>query len=104
VASARVNDELAWEVEGAVRVRGKRSTPLRGVPRLTFLGESGRSKSARWATIEVTKGGKAVDGVMAIDASATTARFKAVTDPASHPVPADRAAVTLAFHVEPTEV
>ena len=71
---------------------------------MTFTGESGRSKTARWATLDVLRGGRADEGLMVIDAGVTTARFRAVSDPASHPVPADRAAVAISFHVDPQEV
>jgi len=99
VRSKSVDDEGAWHVEAAVRLRGDLRHRVLGRPQLVFLGESGGRSRVQWRELEPVGSGIAVgDGdVLVISAQTRTAKFRGVTDPGTHPAPADQTTATLLF-------
>ncbi|MEV0290992.1 hypothetical protein AB0H36_43265 [Kribbella sp. NPDC050820] len=99
VRSKSVDDEGAWHVEAAVRLRGDLRHRLIGRPQLVFLGESGGRSRVRWRELEPVGSGiaKGDDGVLVISPQTRTAMFRGVTDPDTHPAPADQTTATLLF-------
>ena len=95
VDSASVNESGAWVVEGTVRVP-RPTKPVVGRPVLRFEGETGAGTRVEW-TIEPIKDCTAAEGVLTIESGRRTARFRAVSNPATHPVPTGRAAVSVEF-------
>jgi RNA polymerase primary sigma factor len=98
VTTQSVADDGAWQIEAAVRLRGDLRRRTTGRPQLVFVGESKR-KTVRWSTLEPIGGGIVIDenGTLIIAPQTRTARFRGVTDPASHPAPARQATATLLF-------
>jgi len=99
VRSGSVDDEGAWHVEAAVRLPGDLRHRVAGRPHLVFLGESGGRSRVRWRELVPIGAGITVgdDGVLVISPQTRTARFRGVTDPSTHPAPADRTTATLLF-------
>jgi RNA polymerase primary sigma factor len=98
VSSQSVNDDGAWCVEAAIRLRGDLRRRVIGRPRLIFLGESSRSR-VRWRKLEPIGAGATVaeDDTLAIAPNTRTARFRGITDPDSHPAPANQTTAALLF-------
>jgi transcriptional regulator with XRE-family HTH domain len=99
VRNRSVDDDGAWHVEAAVRLRGDLKRRVLGRPQLVFMGESGGRSRVRWKDLQPIGGGIVVsdDGVLVIPPNTRTAKFRGVTDPASHPAPADQSTATLVF-------
>jgi RNA polymerase primary sigma factor len=99
VRSKSVDDDGAWHVEAAVRLRGDLRKGVLGRPLLVFLGESGGRARVRWRELEGIGPGITVreDGSVLIAPQTRTARFRGVTDPDSHPAPAQQATASLLF-------
>jgi RNA polymerase primary sigma factor len=99
VRSKSVDDEGAWHVEAAVRLRGDLRHRVIGRPQLVFLGESGGRARVQWLELEPVGSGIAVGegNVLVISPQTRTAKFRGVTDPDSHPAPADQTTATLLF-------
>jgi transcriptional regulator with XRE-family HTH domain len=97
--SHRVEEDGSVRIEAAVRRRDDLGKQLSGEPILTFLKESGGRGRVRWAELTPVGDGVAVeDGkTLHISPNTRTARFRAVSDPTSHPAPAREAAATVAF-------
>ena len=97
--SHRVEEDGSVRIEAAVRRRDDLGKRLSGEPILTFLKESGGRGRVRWAELTPVGDGVAVeDGkTLHISPNTRTARFRAVSDPTSHPAPAREAAATVAF-------
>lgn len=94
-------DDGAWEITCTIRVRGDRYRGLRGSPRLVFAGESGKRSTAKWRSITPIRDCEVDDNtVLTIPRGNRSARFRAVSEPDSHPVPSRDGAVTVNFHVE----
>jgi RNA polymerase primary sigma factor len=94
----------AWEVSGTLRVRGDHGRALHGTPRLVFAGESGKRSTAKWRELTAISN-CTVDSEslsITVPAGKRSARFRAVSDPDSHPVASSDAAVAVTFHVERT--
>jgi RNA polymerase primary sigma factor len=91
-----VDDYGAWVIEARLRVHQNESG-WRGRPVVVFDAESGSGSRVKWSELEgVTN--CAVDGdYLVIPAGARDVRFRGVTDPASHPVPAISSAVSVDF-------
>jgi transcriptional regulator with XRE-family HTH domain len=99
VRTQSIDDDGAWRVEAAVRLRGDLRHGLVGRPQLVFLGESGGRSRVRWRELEPVGTGIAVgnDGLLVISPQTRTAKFRGVTDPDTHPAPASQATATLLF-------
>jgi transcriptional regulator with XRE-family HTH domain len=100
VSTSSVNDEGAWEIEAAVRLRGDLRRHVVGRPELRFLGESGGSSRVKWSALTAVGDGLRVsdDGTaLVIAPQKRTVRFRGVTEPNSHPAPADESTATLVF-------
>lgn len=99
VRSQSVDDDGAWRVEAAVRLRGDLKRRVVGRPRLIFLGESGGRSRVRWRELEPIGTGSTVaeDGTLVIAPDTRTARFRGITDPDSHPAPAAQTTAALLF-------
>lgn len=99
VRSRNVDDDGAWHVEAAVRLRGDLKRRVLGRPQLVFLGESGGRSRVQWKELQPVGGGITVneEGVLVIAPNTRTAKFRGVTDPASHPAPASQSTATLLF-------
>jgi transcriptional regulator with XRE-family HTH domain len=101
VTSWVVNGDGAWEVEGAVRLRGDLRRNVSGKLQLRFLGETGGTSRVKWHELTAVGPGAAVadDGeTLVIAAQRRSARFRGVTDPDSHPAPAVESTATVVFH------
>jgi RNA polymerase primary sigma factor len=96
VDSAAVGPNGEWMVEGTIRVP-KPTTSVAGRPTLVFDGESGTGTRASWLTLEAVKDCTVEGDVVRVTAGKRTARFKAVSDPSSHPIPTSRGAVSIDF-------
>jgi RNA polymerase primary sigma factor len=99
VRSKSVDDDGAWHVEAALRLRGDLRHRVAGRPQLVFLGESGGRSRVRWRELEPVGPGIAVgeQGVLVISPQTRTAKFRGVTDPGTHPAPANQTTATLLF-------
>ena len=94
----------AWEITGTIRVRTDKARTLRGTPKLVFAGETGKRSVVKWTEITPLRD-CAVDETtkaLTIPAGKRSARFRGVTDPASHPIRSDDGAVAVLFTVEET--
>jgi transcriptional regulator with XRE-family HTH domain len=102
VRTHRVTDDAAWEIVDATVAFPPR-TDGRGwtvTPILRFGTESGAAIPVRWRGIEPLSNCTLDDkGRLVIDGRTRTARFSAVSDPASHPVGARRAKVLVDVRV-----
>lgn len=96
VESAQLNSAGEWEVRGMVRPRsherGHRVKPV-----LLFDAETGGGHRVKWKTLEGTKDCSADDDRewLVIPAQTREARFRAVSDVESHPLPAADAAILI---------
>lgn len=99
VRSQNVDDDGAWHIEAAVRLPGDLRSTVTGRPQLVFLGESGGRSKVRWQQLEPVGPGIVVNdtGVLIISPQTRTARFRGVTDPQTHPAPAQQSTATLVF-------
>jgi RNA polymerase primary sigma factor len=94
----------AWEIRCTIRVKGDPARALHGSPKLIFPGESGKRSTAAWREMTAISNCE-VDsdsGSITVPPGKRSARFRAVSDPDSHPVESADAAVTVAFYVERT--
>jgi hypothetical protein len=95
-AAGSVDDDGAWVIEARLRVHQNESG-WRGRPVVVFDAESGSGSRVKWSELEGVRN-CAVDGdYLVIPAGARDVRFRGVTDPASHPVPAMSSAVSVDF-------
>jgi hypothetical protein len=60
-----------------------------------FDAESGSGSRVKWAELEGTRNCTVADDYLVIPAGARDVRFRGVTDPASHPVPALSSAISV---------
>ena len=99
VRSRNVDDEGAWHVEAAVRLRGDLKRRVLGRPQLVFLGESGGRSRVKWKDLQPVGGGITIndEDVLIIAPNTRTAKFRGVTDPGTHPAPAGQSTATLLF-------
>ncbi|MDP9280023.1 MAG: hypothetical protein M3P00_11450 [Gemmatimonadota bacterium] len=95
-ASGRVDGDGAWVVEGRLRVHSN-DTGWRGRPVVVFDAETGSGSRVKWSTLEGVKNCAADGDHLVIPALVKDVRFRGVTDPASHPVPAAASAISLDF-------
>lgn len=95
VDSARLNDAGAWVVDATIRIPFPDKRVV-GRPILVFEGETGSGSRASWALAAV-KDCEVEGDTLVIAPGRRTARFRAVSDPATHPVPAARASVRVDF-------
>lgn len=95
VDNARVNEHGAWVVEATIRVPNPDKRVV-GRPVLMFDGETGTGTKVRW-TLESVKDCTVEGGTLLVGQGKRTARFRAETDPESHPVPVQGASVTIDF-------
>ena len=87
----------AWQIEATIR-RKDVDRELIGRPQLVFNGETGRGSPVRWAKVTPLKNCTLdAAGHLVISAGVRTARFKAVTDPTSHPISAKHSSVSVDF-------
>ncbi len=87
----------AWQIEATIR-RKDVDRELIGRPQLVFNGETGRGSPVRWAKVTPLKYCTLdAAGHLVISAGVRTARFKAVTDPTSHPISAKHSSVSVDF-------
>lgn len=89
---AQLRDDGAWHVEGTISIPPKTGR-WQFVPVLKFGTESGPAYAVEWATLEAISGCEHRDSRLHTHANARTVGFRAVTDPASHPVSSTRARV-----------
>ena len=95
-ATGSVDDDGAWVIEARLRVHQNESG-WRGRPVVVFDAESGSGSRVKWSELEAVRN-CAVDGeYLVIPASVRDVRFRGVTDPGSHPVPAMSSAVSVDF-------
>jgi RNA polymerase primary sigma factor len=93
--SAIVDDQGRWVVEATVRV--KPDTISDGKPVVVFQAETGGGQQVRWATLEAVKGCTQEDSRLEVAKGAREFRFRGVTDPKSHPVPAETSTIVIDF-------
>jgi hypothetical protein len=82
-----------------VRLRGDLRRRVAGRPQLVFLGESGGRSRVRWRELEPVGSGIAIsdDGMVVISPQTRTVTFRGITDPDTHPAPANQTTATLLF-------
>jgi RNA polymerase primary sigma factor len=90
--TASLREDGAWAVEGVISVPPK-SGRWQLSPVLKFGTESGPAISVEWAELEATANSVERKGRLFSDAKARTVSFRAVSDPATHPVSSARARV-----------
>ncbi len=92
----------AWQIRGTLRVKADPNKALRGIPRLVFAGETGKRSKVDWKKITPISNCEVDDEsqVVTVPAGKRSARFTAVTDPASHPVDSGDVAVAVIFNVQ----
>jgi RNA polymerase primary sigma factor len=83
-----VDEAGRWMVSGRIRLRPA-STPIRLIPAVYFVGESGEGLPVRWEALEpTTPGCVAEGGGLVLPPGTREVRFAGRTDPRSHPIPA----------------
>jgi transcriptional regulator with XRE-family HTH domain len=92
-----VNNSGAWEVEATVRVKPSPGKVWRGRPVAIFNAETGSGEIVAWAKLEAVRGCKVSGDHLSIPAGVREAKFKGITDPAGHPVPASDSTLTIEF-------
>lgn len=95
VDSARLSDSGSWVVEATIRVP-RPDKRIVGRPVLVFEGETGSGSRASWALTPIKDCDVQGDAIV-IAPGKRTVRFRAVSDPTTHPVPATRASVRVDF-------
>lgn len=94
-AEGRVRDN-AWEVTATVRVKPG-AKGWRGEPVVVFLAETGGGVPVAWRTLEAEGATVTDEGVLVLPAGRREARLRGTTDPASHPVDASEAEISVEF-------
>jgi RNA polymerase primary sigma factor len=99
VQGSSVADDGSWHIEGAVRLRGDLNRGTAGRPEVIFLGESGPPSKVKWRSLEPVGEGVSVrdDATVVISPNVRTGKFRGVTDPESHPIPANETVATVRF-------
>ena len=90
-----VDERGRWAIAARIRLRPAR-TATRLVPALYFVGEGGERVAAEWAELEpATAGCSAEGGGLRLPAGTREVRFRGITDPGSHPIPAAASCVAV---------
>jgi RNA polymerase primary sigma factor len=94
-ASGAVDTEGRWVVEAALRVKPDKG-PWRLAPVLVFSAETGPGRTVKWQRLEALSGCRLEDDDrLLIPQGTREARFRGVSDPNSHPVPAVESSVLI---------
>jgi RNA polymerase primary sigma factor len=84
-----------WSVTGRVRIKPM-SIPVRLIPAVFFLGETGSGYPVAWDSLEaMTSGCVAEQGSLLLPPGTKEVRFRGATDPRSHPLEAKESCITL---------
>jgi len=99
VQAQSVAEDGSWHIEGAVRLRGDLSRGTAGRPEVVFLGESVSRAKVKWRSLDAVGDGVSVrdDGTFLIAPKVRTGKFRGVTDPDSHPTPANETVAMVRF-------
>jgi transcriptional regulator with XRE-family HTH domain len=96
-----VGEDGAWHIEGSIRLRGDLQRVVAGRPQISFLGESGGRARVKWRSLELVGPSKARvregDHTIVIPPNTRTTKFTGVTNPESHPAPADETVAVMTF-------
>jgi hypothetical protein len=95
-ATGLVDDNGAWVIEARLRIH-KNESGWRGRPVVVFDAESGSGNRVSWAELEGTRNCTVDGDYLVIPAGPRDVRFRGVTDPVSHPVPALSSAISVDF-------
>lgn len=91
--SGRVEDGR-WNVEARVRLKARKS-PVRLLPAVFFLAETGSGQPVKWARLEPVLGCSLDNEYLLVPADTREIRFRGATDPRTHPVPAAESCVVV---------
>ncbi|MBI3319514.1 MAG: helix-turn-helix transcriptional regulator [Candidatus Omnitrophica bacterium] len=94
-ANPPVPDEQGrWHVEARIRLKARvRSLSIE--PAVLFLAETGGGQAVRWEKMEAITGCSVRDGQLLVPPKTREVRFRGVTDPRSHPVPAKESCIVV---------
>lgn len=91
-----------WVVHGEIIPPDRRS--WRVLPTLKFNLEGGGGQRVRWLELVALEGCELRDGALVVNAGARRAKFRGVSDPATHPIAATEVTVTVGLEgVRPEE-
>ncbi len=91
-AKSRVDAQGRWDVQARIRLPDERA--WRVAPVLVFAAETGGGTGAEWS-LSAVRGCSVDGGYLVIPAGTREARFRGISDPASHPAAADDSSVSV---------